>query len=94
MHLAATQVWDREACGYVASGLVLATFATTSIRSLRLTAIASNVAFIVYALLVGLTPVLVLHSLLLPLNVYRLAQLEWPRRRVEDAVMSSRACEG
>jgi len=42
--------------------------------ALRWMAIASNVAFIAYGYLRGLAPVLLLHTLLLPVNVCRLAQ--------------------
>lgn len=64
-----------EWIGFIAAGLVLATFSMDSMRPLRLTALASNVAFITYAFLEGLTPVLVLHTLLLPMNLLRLMQL-------------------
>jgi CRP/FNR family transcriptional regulator, cyclic AMP receptor protein len=68
--------------GWLASLLVFSAFFMKTIVPLRLTAIASNVAFIAYALL-GLDygifgrlyPILVLHSCLLPLNVVRLRQL-------------------
>jgi CRP/FNR family transcriptional regulator, cyclic AMP receptor protein len=68
--------------GWLASLLVFSAFFMKTMLPLRLTAIASNVAFIVYALL-GLDygifgrlyPILVLHSCLLPLNVVRLRQL-------------------
>ena len=40
--------------------------------SLRIVAICSNVAFVTYALLLDLPPVLVLHVILLPLNGWRL----------------------
>ena len=63
-----------DALGYLASVLVLATFCMRGMVPLRLMAIASNVAFIVYAGLAGLGPVLLLHVLLLPLNVHRLLQ--------------------
>jgi hypothetical protein len=55
---------------------VLATFSMRSMRALRLVAIASNIAFITYGAMGNLYPILVLHSLLLPLNVFRLAQGE------------------
>ena len=42
---------------------------------LRIVGICSNVAFITYALMGGLVPILVLHSALLPLNVFRLRQI-------------------
>jgi len=61
--------------GYIASGLVLLTFMTKDMRVLRIVAILSNVAFIVYGALGWLAPILLLHGLLLPLNVIRLKQL-------------------
>jgi CRP/FNR family transcriptional regulator, cyclic AMP receptor protein len=62
--------------GYLAATLVLMTFSVRSIVALRAVAIASNVAFIGYASAAGLTPVLVLHGVLLPLNVWRLWQAQ------------------
>jgi len=62
-----------EAIGYLASALVLATFCMRGMVALRCMAIASNLAFIAYGVLADLGPVLVLHLLLLPVNVLRLA---------------------
>jgi hypothetical protein len=62
--------------GYVASGLVLATFAMKDMRMLRVVAIFSNVAFIIYGTLNWLLPVLSLHVLLLPINAVRLLKLD------------------
>ena len=79
--------WNRDLSGYAASAFVLATFAMHSMRRLRLTAILSNLAFIFYALDTNLHPILVLHSLLLPLNIFRLIQIERSRvvgRRADD----------
>jgi hypothetical protein len=59
--------------GYAAAGLVLATFCMRDMVALRWMAIASNVAFMAYGGLADLGPVLVLHLLLLPVNVLRLA---------------------
>jgi CRP/FNR family cyclic AMP-dependent transcriptional regulator len=64
-----------DAIGYVAAILVLATFCMNSMRKLRWVAIASNLAFIAYAVLANLGPVFALHALLLPINVVRLQQL-------------------
>jgi CRP/FNR family transcriptional regulator, cyclic AMP receptor protein len=68
--------------GWLASLLVFSAFFMKTMLPLRLTAIASNVGFIAYALLgLGygifgrLYPILVLHACLLPLNVVRLRQL-------------------
>lgn len=63
-----------EPIGYLASALVLATFSVRAMVALRLLAIASNLAFIAYAALAGIHPVLLLHGLLLPMNVVRLSQ--------------------
>ena len=63
-----------EAIGYLASALVFATFYMTTMRQLRTVAIVSNVAFILYGYFAGAMPVLVLHLVLLPLNVWRLHQ--------------------
>ena len=45
-----------DVIGYVACALVLATFSMKSMRWLRLTAIARNLAFIIYAAVTGMLP--------------------------------------
>ncbi len=62
--------------GYLASALVLATFSMRSMRPLRMMAIASNIAFIAYAVIGSMPPILILHSILLPMNVMRLSQMD------------------
>lgn len=74
-----------DGIGFAAAGLVLATFCMRGMRTLRLVAIASNVAFIAYGYLGHLAPVLWLHAQLLPINVCRLMQL-----RGEDVAPISR----
>ena len=74
-----------EIAGYVASGLVFLTFCMKTLIPLRILAIASNVAFIAYAVGDGLIPVLVLHAALLPLNVIRTAEQVRMRNRVRAA---------
>ncbi len=64
-----------ELVGYLASALVFATFYTKAMPALRLIAIASNIAFIVYGHLGGLAPIVLLHAGLLPLNAWRLCQM-------------------
>jgi hypothetical protein len=78
VHLTA---WDKELSGYIASALVLTSFCMRSMRWLRTAAIGSNVSFIFFATVSDIRPVLVLHSILLPINVTRLLQLR--RARVE-----------
>jgi hypothetical protein len=58
--------------GFLASALVLAAFGMKDMVNLRIVAICSNFAFIAYALLLHLLPILVLHVVLLPLNGWRL----------------------
>ena len=65
--------WD--AAGYLASGLVITAFCMKDIVSLRLAAIFSNIAFLVYGIALGLAPVWALHAILLPLNGWRLIQV-------------------
>ena len=74
-----------DGIGFAAAGLVLTTFYMRSMIALRWVAIASNLAFIAYGYLENLPPVLLLHLLLLPLNILRLAQL---RQRRIGAVWS------
>jgi CRP/FNR family transcriptional regulator, cyclic AMP receptor protein len=77
---------------WVASLLVFSTFFMKTMIPLRVVGIASNVAFMSYAL-VGLAygvfgrlyPIFVLHACLLPLNVFRLRQV----RRLVQAVRSA-----
>jgi hypothetical protein len=75
--------------GFVASGLVLAAFGMKDMVNLRVVAICSNFAFIAYALLLSLTPVLILHVILLPLNGWRLAQaLQQGRHRFGQPILT------
>ena len=71
--------------GFLASALVLATFSMKDMVNLRIVAICSNVAFIAYALVLNLTPILVLHVILLPLNGWRLAQALQAGRLVQHS---------
>ncbi|CEG56213.1 conserved protein of unknown function [Legionella fallonii LLAP-10] len=62
--------------GYIAASLVFATFYVKRILTLRLIAASSNVAFIFYAVGSNLYPIFILHSLLLPLNLYRIFEIK------------------
>jgi hypothetical protein len=74
-----------EFAGYTASVLVFIAFYTNTMVPLRIIGICSNVAFISYALIDGLVPVLILHSALLPLNLLRLYQILKLVRKVREA---------
>ena len=75
-----------EVVGFVAAFLVFLTFFETNMKRLRSVAIFSNLAFISYALMRGLLPVVLLHSCLLPLNAWRLYQLLKPDTLIERKV--------
>jgi len=60
--------------GYAASAAVLATFCMSTMIPLRVMALASNALFIAYGYADHLFPVLLLHTLLLPVNAFRLIQ--------------------
>ena len=79
-----------DGVGFGAAGLVLATFCMRSMTMLRWVAIASNLAFIAYGYLDGLPPVLLLHILLLPVNVYRLTQLRGAHVRRDSSTAGGR----
>ncbi len=74
-----------EVAGYIASALVFLTFYMQTMIPLRVVAILSNVAFIVYGFGERLYPVLILHALLLPLNWFRLVQMRALIRSVRRA---------
>ena len=65
----------RDYIGYLASVLVLCTFCARTMIPLRIIALASNVAFLAYGGLLHLYPVLLLHTVLMPVNVWRLAEI-------------------
>src|SRR5215831_6190611 len=63
-----------DGVGFLASGLVFAAFGMKEMAALRIVAMCSNLAFIVYGVDLDLTPVWLLHTVLLPLNGWRLLQ--------------------
>jgi CRP/FNR family transcriptional regulator, cyclic AMP receptor protein len=79
--------------GYLASLLVFCTFCMKTMIPLRGVAIASNVAFMAFALLGNVLPVFFLHALLLPLNVLRLREMRIMIRRVREAASGDLSME-
>jgi len=61
--------------GFLAALTVLATFCMDTILPLRGFAIASNILFIVYGIAGQLYPVLLLHTVLLPINISKIVLL-------------------
>src|SRR5215475_65696 len=75
--------------GWLASALVLCTFLTRTMKPLRCIALGSNVAFITYSAMLQLYPVLILHCILLPINVWRLWEIMRLRNSVAEATDDS-----
>jgi hypothetical protein len=60
--------------GYLGGLLIFSTFYLKTMLRLRMVAIASNVLYISYGALGHMWPILILHLLLLPLNIWRLSE--------------------
>lgn len=64
-----------EPIGFLAASCVFVTFCMQSMVALRSIGIFSNILFITYSYGSHLAPILILHSLLLPINCYSLMRL-------------------
>lgn len=83
-----------EAIGYIASSLVFITFYMSTMMALRSVAVASNFAFMAYGYLGELEPILILHAILLPLNIWRLYQGQQLMAKVRRAARGDLSFEG
>jgi hypothetical protein len=83
-----------EGLGYLASVLVVASSSMKTMTPLRALSMASNLALIGYSLAEGLLPILILHSILLPINSIRLFQMQRLIRSVKEAAQGDLALEG
>jgi CRP/FNR family cyclic AMP-dependent transcriptional regulator len=61
-----------EFVGYLAASFVFLAFSMKGIVPLRLVALCSNICFLIYGFGLHLTPVIILHLALIPLNGWRL----------------------
>ena len=77
-----------EILGYAGGVLVFSTFYLKTMIPLRLVAIASNVVYIAYSAMAGLLPILLLHVLLMPLNIWRLIEVKQLIRKVRASTQS------
>jgi CRP/FNR family cyclic AMP-dependent transcriptional regulator len=78
-----------DAIGWVASAAVLATFCMSTMVSLRALALVSNVLFCAFGAIAHIYPVLILHTILLPVNTLRLVQI----RRLVHGVQAAESAE-
>jgi len=74
-----------EILGYAASAAVFATFCMRGMIPLRSVALGSNVLFVAYGAVNHIYPVLVLHTVLIPINAIRLLQMQRLVRHVRAA---------
>lgn len=83
-----------DVLGYAASASVLATFCMSTMIPLRILALVSNVLFCLYGYFDHLYPVLILHTILFPVNALKLAQFYRLVRDVRDAHRKDLSIEG
>ena len=83
-----------EALGYLALVLVVASSSMKTMIPLRALSIASNVVFISYGAVEGLLPLVILHSILLPINSIRLLQMQKLVRKAKQAAQGDLALDG
>jgi CRP/FNR family transcriptional regulator, cyclic AMP receptor protein len=74
-----------EVIGFIGAGLMVVTLAMRTMIPLRMVGIASSIFQIVFAVSAGITPMLVQHGILLPMNAYRLYQQMRLLRKVRTA---------
>ncbi len=77
----------QEFVAYLGSILMFSTFWMKMMIPLRIVGIGANVTMLAYGILAGLYPVVVLQGLMLPVNVYRLAQM---RRLIGRVALASK----
>lgn len=74
-----------EIFGWTAAVLTFLTYYQKTMIRLRILGIVSNVCFVGWSFFFGIYPVLVLHLCLLPVNGYRLFQIQRMKRRAAEA---------
>lgn len=74
-----------ELAAWVASLLTFTTFYMKTMLPLRVVGICSNVAFLAFAVIENIVPVILLHGTLLPLNIFRLHQILKLVREMREA---------
>lgn len=77
-----------EGIGYLSAALAIAGSAMRTIIPLRCLGIATNIASLTFAVMMGLVPGMISNSILLPLNTYRLIQMLRLIRKVKRAADS------
>jgi hypothetical protein len=74
-----------EIIGFIGAALMVATLAMKTMIPLRVVGIAGSILQIAFAVSAGITPMLIQHGILLPLNAYRLYEQMRLVRKVRNA---------
>lgn len=74
-----------ELLGWGAAFFTLLAYSMKTMLPLRVAGIGANLLFIGYSVAEGIVPVLILHALLLPFNLYRLGEILLMSRRAASA---------
>ena len=82
-----------EFAAWVASLLTFTTFYMKTMLPLRVVGILSNIAFLAFALIEQIVPVILLHGTLLPLNIFRLHQILKLVREMREATTGELAMD-
>jgi CRP/FNR family transcriptional regulator, cyclic AMP receptor protein len=88
IHWVSGQMWNFmniEIIGFIGAALMVVTLAMKTMIPLRAVGVISSIFQIAFALLAGITPMLIQHSVLLPMNAYRLYEQAMLVRRVRKA---------
>ena len=78
-----------DLAGYIASSFVFLTFYMKDMISLRVVALCSNLAFLVYAGALHLAPIVILHTALIPINARRLFCAVRQRKLANEQIYST-----
>lgn len=82
-----------DTIGYCGVGLNIVCYSMRSMIPLRIAAICTNVLFLIYSGIAGVNPTFFLNSILLPLNVYRLIEMQRLVRQVAKAAKGGLSLE-
>ena len=79
--------------GYLGGGVTLWSLYQKTMIPLRVGAVVGNVGFMAFGLLVPSYPTLILHTLLLPLNTYRMIQMIRLVREIREAASQTNSLD-
>lgn len=74
-----------DAIGFIAAGLMLASYLMKSMMPLRIVALAACVGFVIYGSLKHALPTLVLYAALIPINIKKVLEIRRLTRAVAEA---------